>query len=155
MVTAARFAPRFKHQVFGCVLAALFCTWTVGCSSPPSGTTDPEPKLNLESFLEAYNFYIQEKGKPPSDEQELRSFLESLPANKKSQINLPDNLDKLFVSSRDGQKFVVKYGEQPDPAGETKALAWEQTGKDGKRFVALSMGYVEEYDQASFDALTK
>jgi hypothetical protein len=36
------------------------------------------------------------------------------------------------------------------PTGQNRALAWEETGQDGKRYVALTMGYVQEYDEETF-----
>jgi len=44
------------------------------------------------------------------------------------------------------QKYVVRYNLKPDAGGVTRAVAWEATGQGGLRYVALSVGYVEEYD---------
>jgi hypothetical protein len=138
-------------RLLGTLLVAFLST---GCRYSVE-VPDPDVKQNLRSFLEVYQMYTNERKMPPADEASLRSYVEGMPADKKAGVFLPDKLDKLFVSARDGKKFVIKYGLMPDPAGEPTGLAWEETGKGGKRFVALTMGYVEEYDEASFQALKK
>ena len=45
---------------------------------------------------------------------------------------------------------MIKFNMKLDPTGPPKAFAWEATGKDGKRFVALTIGYVEEYNEERF-----
>jgi hypothetical protein len=126
----------------------------LGCG-PPAEVPDPDVKQHLRSLLEVYQMYINEKRAAPPNEQALRSYVAALPADKKAGVFLPADLNHLFVSVRDGKPFVITYGGVPDPAGEPAGLAWEQTGQNGKRFVALTMGYVEEYDEASFQALKK
>jgi hypothetical protein len=61
-----------------------------------------------------------------------------------------DDLDGIFISPRDNQKYVVRYNLKPAPGGATRAVAWEATGQGGLRYVALSVGYVEEYDDETF-----
>ncbi|HUE74233.1 MAG TPA: hypothetical protein VMP01_25355 [Pirellulaceae bacterium] len=132
----------------------LFAGFLLGCGPPPE-VPDPDVKQNLRSLLEVYQMYTNEKGAAPPNEQALRSYVEGLPADKKAGIFLPEDLNRLFVSVRDGKNFVITWGRVPDPAGEPAGLAWEQTAQNGKRFVALTMGYVEEYDEESFQSLTK
>ncbi|HZL89585.1 MAG TPA: hypothetical protein VFB96_14570 [Pirellulaceae bacterium] len=152
MATAAR--CRWIGFLCCCTAELLLCCFlSAGCGG--SGEVpDPDVKQNLRSLFEVYQMYTNDKRLPPPDEAALRSYVETLPADRKASMFLPPNLDHLFVSVRDGQKFAIKYGVVPDPT-VAAGLAWEQNGKDGKRFVALSMGYVEEYDEASFQALQK
>lgn len=127
-----------------------------GCSSkPPTGTSDPVAKLQLERILEFYRAYLDEKKKPPSDEKTLRDFIAALPADRKQGFGMTDDLDKLFTSPRDNKKYVVRYKLKFSPSGDTEALAWEETGLAGSRFVALSMGYVEEYDEERFKEIKR
>jgi hypothetical protein len=50
---------------------------------------------------------------------------------------------------------VIRYNLKLEPGGPTRAVAWEANGQDGKRFVALTMGYVEEYDDQTFKEYNK
>ena len=56
----------------------------------------------------------------------------------------------IFTSPRDQQKYVVRYNLKLEPGGPTRAVAWEATGHNGKRFVAYSTGEVEEVDEAKY-----
>jgi hypothetical protein len=65
-------------------------------------------------------------------------------------------VDRLFTSPRDGSKYAVRYGVAASPEGmASEALAWEQSGEKGKRFVALTVGHVEEYAEEEFNPLKK
>ncbi len=135
-----------------CLVPALACALLAGCNSRPKGTTDPSVKLRLERLLAMYQLYTRETKKPPADEATFRTFLAALPPEKLATYNVVID-DDLFASPRDGQKFVVKYGTPVNPSGEVRKVAWEAVGANGRRFVALSMGYVEEYSEASFQEL--
>ena len=66
-----------------------------------------------------------------------------------------EDFDQLLTSPRDGQKYVVRYGLAIDRAGHAQPIAWEHTGSGGNRFVALSMGYVEAYNEQGFKQLKR
>ncbi len=138
--------------------AALLCALALGCGGGGTGTSDPEAKLRLERLLEVYQTFAsrQPQGKGPPDEQALKDFVKKLPREEQDRLKVGDDVEAaLLTSPRDGQKFEVRYGLALDPAAETRAVAWEKTGKNGKRYVALSMGYVEEYEEEGFQALKK
>ena len=58
-------------------------------------------------------------------------------------------MDKLFTSPRDNQPFEIAYRGGAS-GGISGLVAWEKTGSGGKRFVADSLGKVEEIDEATF-----
>lgn len=62
----------------------------------------------------------------------------------------PDGLDKAFVSDRDGEPFVVRYGQRIGSVGgtSTQVIAHEKTGKGGRRLVSFVSGKVELADDA-------
>ena len=62
---------------------------------------------------------------------------------------------KLWISSRDKQPYVILYGPvsgPPGPAGQP-VIAYESKGVGGKRFVASSLGAVDEVTEARFKEL--
>jgi hypothetical protein len=128
----------------------------VGCSrSAPTGTSDPAAKLRLERILEFYRSFLDEKKQPPADEKALQDFIRALPPDRKQGFGMTDNLDELFTSPRDHQKYAVRYKLRFRPGGDAEAVAWEATGEGGSRYVALTIGYVELYDEAAFAELKK
>ena len=138
------------------VLSAAAVLTVAGCTSTaPTGTSDPPAKLRLERILEFYRSYIDDKKQAPPDEKALKDYIQALPADRKQGFGMVDDLDQLFTSARDNQKYVVRYKLKFSPGGETEAVAWEQTGQDGRRFVALTVGYVQEYADADFKELKK
>jgi hypothetical protein len=59
-----------------------------------------------------------------------------------------EEIQKLLVSPRDGQKWVVLYGK-PRPANPERSVAvHEKEGYDGKKLVAFEFGYSQEVDDA-------
>jgi hypothetical protein len=142
-----------RRLLSGCVLVACLVPLTSGCGrGPREGTTDPEAKLRLEQLLKIYTFYIEQRKKTPANENDFKSFIRKLPPSDRASLDVPDDFETLFTSPRDGAKFVVRYGiPKPDVGGESQPIAWEQTGAKGKRFVALSVGYVEEYEEGAVD----
>ena len=117
------------------------------------GTTDPDVKLRLERLVELYTECSAKKGKPPPNEQAFKDYLRSLPKEERDKVGMGDDVDGFLVSPRDGQKYVIRYGQTPDPSQMNRAFAWEQAGKDGKRWVWR--GYVDEHDEQSFGTLRK
>jgi|SRR6516165_1636903 hypothetical protein len=116
------------------------------------GTTDPPAKLRLEKVFELYQSYSRQKKKPPPNEQAFKDFLAALDPQEKTVAHLGDDVDDFLTSPRDGRKFVIRYGIVPDVGGATRAVAWEEIGRNGKRFVALSVGYVQECDEETFQS---
>ncbi|HEX2473540.1 MAG TPA: hypothetical protein VHK01_02270, partial [Lacipirellulaceae bacterium] len=59
------------------------------------------------------------------------------------------NLEELFISERDGEPYVIFYGQRPAGVA-ADVVAYERTGVDGKRFVGDSVGGVGEVDEQAF-----
>jgi hypothetical protein len=142
-----------RRSVCGLLLVLFY---VAGCRSRDGATTtDPEAKLRLERILEAYTWYIQDHRKGPPDEKTFLAYLRKLPAEKHKRLQVGDDIDSLMTSPRDGQRYVIRYNLANLLEGDTRAVAWEHTGYGGKRFVALNMGYVEEYREEDFNELKK
>lgn len=107
-------------------LANLICVLGLaGCSESGPRTDDAE--LNLRRIVQAY---------------EQASF-PRLPANVgdlKGQFKeLGDKRDPEVIlrSPRDGQPYVILFGRPLDSSNRTTILAYEKSGKDGKRYVVM------------------
>ena len=85
----------------------------------------------------------------------LREFGQKLSPKERDDYLIGDDLDNIFTSPRDNQKYVIQYDLKLDPGGQTRAVAWEANGQGGKRFVALTMGYVQECDDETFKEYKK
>jgi hypothetical protein len=125
----------------------------VGCG-PAKAPPEPEAKVRLAKLLRLYVAYAEKNRKGPPNEEALRAFGQKLTPQARDEYLIGDDLDTIFTSPRDGQKYVVRYNLLPD-RGQTQAIAWEATGKDGMRWVALSVGYVEEYDDETLQQYRK
>jgi hypothetical protein len=135
------------------LLLALVCG-LAGCSRA-TASVEPQAKQRLQQLLELYRQYVRKHGKGPASEQELREFGQSLTAAERASYLIGDDLESIFVSPRDNQKFQVRYNLKLDATGPTRAVAWEATPQNGMRYVALSMLYVEEYDEETFQGYNR
>lgn len=134
-------------------------TWTAGfcallgllAGCGDAGTKlEPDAKVRLTKVLRLYQVYVDKHRKGPPNEAALRDFGGKLTARQRDEYLIGDDLDSIFISPRDGQPFEIRYGLKLDPGTPTRAVAWEAQGHNGQRFVALSLGYVEEYDDETF-----
>jgi hypothetical protein len=116
-----------------------------GCG-PTLAPAQPDAKIRLTQLLRLYTVYSDKHRKGPPNEQALKEFGQKMTPQEREAALLTEDVENIFTSSRDNQKFEVRYNLRIDP-GNNRAVAWETIGKDGKRFVALTMGYVEEYDE--------
>ncbi len=153
--TRRRTEPNSRTRALraGVIALLVMVLGALGCGSR-RGTTDPPAKVRLEKLFAYYQDYTRQHHKPPPNEQAFKDFLNNLPAEEKAIAHL-DDVDSFLTSPGDGQKYVIQYGKVFDMSGATRAVAWEQTGVNGKRFVALSVGYVQACDEATFQSYKK
>jgi hypothetical protein len=64
----------------------------------------------------------------------------------------PAKVDDLFVCERDGQPFIIKYGQSGGIMSKLPVV-FEKEGRDGMRQVAFTNGQVEEADSARYQEL--
>ena len=135
------------------VLAGILPAGLAGCSSrdPAKATSSPLAQVRLVRILKFYQMYTTDKKKPPANEEAFKDYLRTLPQDEKVAAGIVgDDVDSLLVSPRDGQKYHVEYGLVARPTGNPRALAWEETGQGGIRYVAMTMGYVRECNEEIF-----
>ena len=64
------------------------------------------------------------------------------------------DIDLLFQNPREGAKYEIRYGVRVDP-GTPRPVIWEKAGREGRRYIALSMGYVVLRDEKEFSELRR
>lgn len=105
----------------------------------PTGTSDPEAKLRLERILEIYKGALVKYPKGVPDEKALKDYIAKMSKEERDGLKITDDVDaSLLTSPRDGQKYEIRYKVVFFSGGEARAIAWEQTGKGGKRFVLVA-----------------
>jgi hypothetical protein len=87
----------------------------------------------------------------PKNEQEFKQYLDKNASHLIERLQL-SSMDDLFVSQRDGERYVVLYGPKPKE-GDPEVVAYEKTGVDGKRQVGFLLGTVKTVDEAEFKKL--
>ena len=126
-------------------ILALLMSTAIGCgaSAPPP---KPDVQDRLAKLFNLYRAYTDKNQKPPANEQALKDFAAKLSPTERADRLIGDDVEGIFTSPRDNEKFIIKYNIRPEPA-VNRALAWEAKGQNGMHFVALTMGYVVEYDE--------
>lgn len=99
-------------------------------------------------------FIAAHRGQPPASEEEFKAFLKTMSPEALRSFNVSDT-ETLFVSTRDQKPYVVKYGKATGPAGPggVPVIAYEQEGVGGRRYIATSVGAVQEVDETEFRKL--
>ena len=123
-------------------LAALLAT--VGCGGREGEITPTAARL--QAIINGYLDYAVASGEAPANEEQLRACIAGSPAFlvAMSQHGI-GTIDELFVSPRDGHRFVIVFGVPVTFAPGTLAapVVYERNGQDGTRFVAFANGTVE------------
>ena len=127
----------FKSNINSIFMSILFIVMLVGCGSgdkPSTITTDPTI-IALDKLGGAYI-----RGTPKT-KAELLSIFKS--------CNHPK---ELLISPSDGQEFIIVYGVELKGLKVTGAqlpiVAFEKTGKDGKRYALRGMNTVVQLTEA-------
>jgi len=94
---------------------------------------------NLKKLHGCYMLYLEEHGyKGPETEEEFKDYLKTNPTAihllKRIDVT-PEIVDEIFISDRDGEPFIVRYGVK---GVADHAVVLESVGLEGKRLVALA-----------------
>ncbi len=120
-----------------------------GCTSHTSGVTQTEAKTQIERLFNLYKAYTESQHKAPPNEKALKDFAKGLTEDKLQSLMIGKDVESIFISPRDNEPFQVAYGQSINPGGDPVAIIYEKIGLKGRKYVALSIGYSEEYDEAS------
>jgi hypothetical protein len=125
-----------------------------GCSSQNAKDSSDRAASHLNWLLRIRN-QAMSQGQRPKSEEEFKRYLHSLDTATQDRIKTGagvSTVDELLISERDGQPYVIFYG-QPPAGVATDLVAYERTGVDGKRFVGYGVGAVAEADEQAFAGL--
>src|SRR5262245_33306999 len=125
-MTNARLLPSTCRLVLLGWAAALCCS---GLACNRDAPPDPDAKVRLEKLLRLYQAYVNKHRKGPPDEEALRSFGQSLSPQERTDFLIGDDVEGIFTSPRDKQKYVIQFNLKLDPSGATRAVAWESDFK--------------------------
>lgn len=132
---------RFKSDKshFKLILAFAIAFHFVGCGGSAVPTLADVNNTNLKKLRGAYGLYlINHNLVGPKNEQEFKEYLKNDPGAKVKMGRMdvtPDTVDDIFISSRDGQPFKIRWGLR---GLADHAIVFEAEGVDGKRMVAFS-----------------
>ena len=145
--------PTFSRHLAALCVVALACLAASGCGSQSKSL--PREQSGLKKIAVLYGrFLSQHRGQPPANEAEFKKFVHALPPGDLESFGVDDS-DRIFISSRDEKPYIIIYGPPKGPPGPggSPVIAYEQEGKDGKRWVASDLGAIEEVDDARFQQL--
>ena len=148
-MASAKLLPRLTAL---CVVG-FACMAATGCSSQKKSA--PREESGLKKLAMVYGRYLsQHRGQPPANEAEFKKYVQSLSPAERASYGV-DDAGRIFISNRDEKPYVIIYGPPKGPPGPGGApvIAYEQEGKDGKRWVTSDLGAIEEVDDARFRQL--
>jgi hypothetical protein len=138
------------------VLAVAICA-LAGCNRGPTKESLATGEKQILKIATLYqDFRSAHQGRNPKDAQELKDWAKTLKKEELTKRGV-DNLDEVFISSRDNQPYVLVKPEaaKPGQGGRPPMLwAYEQTGVDGKRMGVGAMGNAFEMDEEQFKQYT-
>ena len=134
-------------------IASLICLVFLGCGS--SKIEQRPVEVSLQKLVVLYGQYLgRHRGDTPADEAEFRKFIDELSETERTSRGLND-VEALFSSPRDKQRYVVRYGGKigaPGPHG-APWIAHEKEGQGGKRYVGFATGQMDEVDERRFQEI--
>lgn len=132
-------------------------TSLIGCGDgdTPNAAISKANKTNSQRLANLYLMHqMKNKFQGPKDEAAFKAFIQQAGDEVLEPMGVdPNSVDELFVSERDGQPFVIRYGVTGGPRGSTEAVIFEQTGEGGKRMVGFLNMVQREVDASEYDQL--
>jgi hypothetical protein len=141
--------PRRVIQSTCCALSAVAALATLsGCSgnAASAGGADPNLTVLTKVYVDHMNVH---QGRPPKDEAAFKDYIRQHGGHRLKGADM-NELDALFVSTRDNQPLIFVYGTNADPRRQSTVIGYEQSTVDGKRTVGYRHGTAELVDDARF-----
>lgn len=140
-----------------CLLVGMIVA-QVGCSpdaSDPDVVISQSNKTNIQRLRNLYVMYQMNHGfQGPKDEAEFKEYIKAADISILEPMGVdPAKVDELFISERDNEPFVVKYGVPTTSRGSGDPVIFEKTGVGGKKMVAFLNMTEREVDDAEYQQL--
>ena len=141
---------RFWSAICTIALAGVFA----GCGGPKSDVPVGDAAENIRRLTLAYVKYAgAHGGAGPADQKTLaKAFADD------NLISVAE-AEKFFVSPRDNQPYVIRWGQRPlgpvvgpDPP-KPNIIVYENTGADGTRYVGDGLVSIRELSDEAFNEL--
>lgn len=126
-----------------------------GCGAKPEKLEPRPPQLQQIQVL--YRIYVQRhNGVGPRNREEFKQFIQAQGKTEAKRLDVDlAQLDRLFVSPRDGQPYSINYGLRlMDEVHKRQIIISEMLGRDGKREIGFLNGWIEEVDADKADELS-
>jgi hypothetical protein len=138
------------------IIAIIALGIVCGCSrDDPANRIGAMNDTRIKQLANLYMAHqMRNASNGPKDEAAFKTFIKSgMPSHRLEMMRVdPNKVDDLFVSERDGQPFVVKYGQSGGPMSQL-AVVFEKEGQAGKKQVSFTNGKVEDLDDAKYQDL--
>jgi hypothetical protein len=140
-------------------LVAALCVLTIalGCSAGNDAArgiaaANDSNVRRLSNLYQAYRLRNDSQG--PKDQAELVTYLrqDMVPSRLERMGVDPNDIEGLFVSDRDGEPLVIRYGVGGG-LGAVDAVIFEKEGRNGTRQIGFTDGSVEEVDADRYEQL--
>ena len=119
----------------------------LGCGPGGEPEDVTEMRSNMRDLAVAYGNYTKmNRGRVPKSEKSFRAWIDKQGPDFLTSLGV-DNVDDIFVSTRDNQPYVVVYGKAE------QIVAYEAVGVDGRRFITDNLGVTQEVDEATFNEM--
>ena len=127
--------------------AVVLFAVVAGCGTNAEPEDVVQQRSNMRSLAVAYgNFTKSNRGRVPKSEKTFRAWIEKQGPDFLTNLGV-ENVDDIFISTRDNEPYVVVYGKQK------RIVAYEKVGVAGKRFITDDLGVTQEVDEAKFHEL--
>lgn len=139
------------------VVFSLLVSGLVGCAREID-TNEAIARANDSNLKRLSNLYLAYQMKHnwngPKNEKVFKDFLNSFNPEKLQRIGVdPGAIDGLFVSTRDGEPFKIRYSVKGSAMGSSEPVVFETTGVEGVRMVGSLDMVAREVDDAEYDQL--
>ena len=121
-----------------------FVSFLAGCGPEQAAEEMSRRSSNLKALAVLYRQYATQNGGPPAHEEEFKAFIQGQGFEQYDSETIT-KLEDFFISPRDGQPYIVAYGDGSNQLPEI--LAYERVGTVTGRWVVSSMTTVAEVQE--------
>jgi len=135
----------YNTEVGLLVSVLWFVSFLAGCGPEQAAEEMSRRSSNLKALAVLYRQYAtQNGGYPPAHEEEFKAFIQGQGFEQYDSETIT-KLEDFFISPRDGQPYIVVYGDGRNQLPEI--LAYERVGTVTGRWVVSSMTTVAEVQE--------